>query len=548
MYSWLLKNRKNLLFVSSIALFTTLIFSTFYLKWIHLQHDVGREMYQAFAIATQDKTLYTELTHYFGPFAPYANALFLKLFGASLFNFSLIGLAITIGSGILLYLIANSILKKTNAFLSAILFITLASINNGGGSFFMPYSYSHSYGILLTLFALWLLIKLLRSNKLYIHIILAISLSLLVFTKQEYVIIFIGLNCLYAITIRYLNTENYIQIILSFGLTQIALILSLYPLLFIDYSVFDLWISSHNMFSNHNNGVLHNFLMLYSPTTLKIGLITLAPISLTVTFLLLIRKRSIFIVLILIFSFLITLLNHQLIIEEFSNRAFILNWLSVLFFSYIIIFDFRNLKKWIPTVLILSTSILLYSRQQSASWMWQGLNIVILLYLIESINKQFRLNFLPYVGSVIFISLALLNIPTKLNQGFNSGYIINELNEKLPVKNSWEKPLQKTVDYIENLPQNTTIYTGQESAWLSVFTRSFNDIKNQQWWGYMEDDIISELKKYPPDVIVTIHYEDKATDFTYFTLEKIPVYLNENYRVVRNFSNKDIGVQVWEVE
>lgn len=86
----------------------------------------------------------------------------------------------------------------------------------------------------------------------------------------------------------------------------------------------------------------------------------------------------------------------------------------------------------------------------------------------------------------------------------------NKWGEELPVRKEWAEPIQQTVYFIENQPDSVEVYTGQETAWLNVFTRKYNSIRNQQWWGYMADGILTDLTKSPPEFVVLTRYKSTS--------------------------------------
>lgn len=487
--SWLLhKSKTNILNLVIIAALTILLFFLFYLKWIHLLFDVGREIYQAFAIATQGKTLYTELTHYFGPLAPYANATFLNLFGANLFNFSLIGLIISVLTSIFLYEIARTVLNPTQSLWAGLLFTSFAVINQGGGSLFMPYSYSHSYGILLTMMSLSLLLRLFKNYSLCKHLIFLISTSLLAFTKQEYLIVLIAFQVIWVWIVVQQYQTQILRIGLMHAVIQTIAIIGLYELFFKNYSVGELWEESRLMFQQQNQGILHNFLMLYSPSTLKLALICVFPITLTISFLLIKKKTGLGLAL-LVLSLLGLFAFYPVIINEFLQRGFLLNWITLslgILSLYEIIRKKRRLNSMLIIILI---SLSLYNRQQSSSWMWQGLNWILFINVLDIIAKRFTIRYLNVVLPAILLILSLTSIPFKLNQGWDAVKVTNQWNEYIPVKKEWAEPIQQTVNFLQTLPDSTTVYTGQESSWLNVLTHKYNHIRNQQWWGFMAPSI-----------------------------------------------------------
>jgi len=536
--------KSNIIYFFLINLFALCIFSIFYLKWIHIKNDVGRELYQAFAIATQGKTLYTDLTHYFGPLAPYSNALFLKLVGETIFDFSLIGLILLSISAILIYFIGKTILSQTNSFWASIIFISLSAINNGGGSFFMPYSYSHTYGIVLTFVNLLILLYLKKEYSLSFQFLYNVSLSLLLFTKQEYILVYLGFQIAYF----FVCLQDFKKQLLKIGfiqfITSSILILFWHHILFIDYSVWELLSSSKHMFQQHNSSVFKNFLMLYSPSTFILAIITLFPYFFIIAISQLVKQfQSKWLIIIAISVFCI-FLNLNSITEEWLNRSFLWNWLTLLFTvysCYLILFR----KHVIDNVfIILFISFVLYNRQQSSSWMWQGLNLLILIYIIQKITDFFRNPLIKQIIIGLLLLFGIYAIPFKLNQRWDSLNVTSITGESIPVNKDWAKPIQNAIDFIDSTPITSTVYTGQETAWLNLLTHRYNNIRNQQWWGYMKDEIIEDILITKPEYIVVSTYpiENKFRLFGGGNLIYESILLS--YNEIQTFQNEHIKIEI----
>lgn len=545
------KKNPNLFFSAVIILYSILIFALTYLKWVHLEFDVGREMFQAFSIALFNKSLYTDLIHYFGPIAPYLNAYFLKLFGTTFFHFSLIGLIITCLSALFLYRIGNVVMIRTLSFISSLLFITTASINSGGGSLFMPYSYAHAYGILFTLITLNQLIHYVQLNKKKHLFLTILFLSLLLFTKQEYIFVFIVFISALIIIEFHQNKNTFFFSFGIYALLSITLIGVIYLIFFREFSVFDLWNQSSSMFSQHNNGVFHNFLMLYSPGSFKNALFSLIPILTLLSIMIFVTNYkefskiqriglAVWIGLVL----LLFTIYQDSILQEWLQRNFFFTWLSILFFSYLIVFNINSLKPLTPILLIIVISLAQYNRQQAASWMWQGLNWIIFFYVLDFLKRKlvFKLN-LHFLGSILLLLLVVLT-PFKLNQTVFAEPLRSQSGELLFVKPEWKTPIQQAVTFIDALPLEKTLYCGQETGWMNVLTGRYNNIRNQQWWGYMKDGIIEDIHTNKPDYLVLTFYPKNGVFRFYGGGNLIFNEIQSFYEEASIFQNEHIKIQI----
>jgi len=542
-------------YIFCLILINFFLFIYFHLQWINLQHDVGREMYQAFAIAS-GLQLYTEVGNYFGPIAPIFNANFLKLLKPSVFNFSLIGLLLTIFSSIMTYSIGRHFLNRILSFSGALLFLSNAAINIGGGSFFMPYTFSHSYGIALSLICFQLVLKLTNNSEFKYFLLLGVFNSFLIFTKQEYIIVSFFILILVSYIIIFDRTQNNIEHkLLTFWLTYLGLTTILYFYYFDDYTIFDWYSESVSMFREHNDGILRNFLMLYSPSTLWIAFQFIFPITsiiLSIQILtrfkeLSINKKVIPYTIGLIASLFISFLFKNNYLIEYLNRSFFLNWLTLSIVGILILKSF-NKKILIPSLFLILglLSMSFYSRQQSASWMWQGLNWLILLIFLTKVTRKFEFNLNTTVYfSVILIIINISLIPYKLNQGIDAVSVTGPYGDKLSVKKDWSEPIQELMDFSTTLPENTTVYCGQESGWINVMIRRFNYIRYQQWWGYIAPSIINDMEtKGYPDFIIVTRYKEPYKFRIFGNAEELYKTINQKYKEIRTFQNDHIKIEI----
>lgn len=511
-------------------------------------------MYQAFSIALFNRHLYTDLIHYFGPVAPYINAYFLKVFGVSITNFSFIGFFITTFAAVFIYRIGNFVLEKNLSLLSSLLFISTAAINYGGGSFFMPYSYAHAYGILFSLIALEQLLSYLNDKKKPHLIVFLIFSNILLFTKQEYLFVFITLIILVIFIEFKQNRSSFFKSLLLYGSLSIIQIGLIYTLSFRDFSVLDLWEQSSSMFSEHNSGIFHNFLMLYSPGTLKNAFYSSIPLVGIISILIFTTKlkklNSIQITVTLLSSFisiLLIYLFHENIYQEWEQRSFFLNWLTLTSIWFLIIFKRHTLNDYSFLLPILLVSFSLYNRQQTSSWMWQGLNWIVFIYLLNQLKQRFSLPFNLSIFGYLLMIVLIGFIPFKLNQSIQAEPVFNKSGEKIMVKPAWKTPIQETITFIDSLPQGKTLYCGQETGWLNVLTGRYNQVRNQQWWGYMKNEIIEDVIKTKPDYLVITFYP-KSDGFRFYGGgNQLFSAISPFYHEIKLFQNEAIKIQILEL-
>jgi hypothetical protein len=299
------------------------------------------------------------------------------------------------------------------------------------------------------------------------------------------------------------------------------------------------------MFQEHNQGIVHNFLMLYSPSTLKLALISLFPFGLAFS-VLLIKKKTVLGIVLLMLSIFGIYAFYPVIINEFLQRGFLLNWIT-LTLVFFVLYEFLNKKRKLHSLLIiLLISLSIYNRQQSSSWMWQGLNWILFIYVMDRVTKRFSFKYLNIAIPAILLILSLISIPFKLNQGWDAIKVKNHWNEYIPVKKEWAEPIQQTVNFLQVLPDSITVYTGQESAWLNVLTHKYNDIRNQQWWGYMASDILLDINNNPPKLITLLRYKDPHNFRVYGDGSLILDRISEIYTLNNTIENQEISISIYK--
>src|SRR5207247_1418764 len=120
------------------------------------------------AIST-GKLLYTDIRYYYGPFAPYLNALLFKTFGVHLLVVVSAGLTSSALVTYVLYRISRFWMSRADATLVAAAFIYLCAFSRNGPyaifNFVTPYTYSAVYGMAAALGSLYFLLKYIIEQK-----------------------------------------------------------------------------------------------------------------------------------------------------------------------------------------------------------------------------------------------------------------------------------------------------------------------------------------------------------------------------------------------
>lgn len=155
--------------ICSGALFYLLNFT--WLKWGDLIIDTGRETYVPLQL-TLGKLLYRDILYFYGPFSPYFNAFLFKVFGPNLNTLILSGIITTGLCSILIYKITRFLVNVITAILVVMTFLFAFAFAHyyraGIFNFILPYTYSATYGTLLSLSALYFFYLWLKTkSKLY---------------------------------------------------------------------------------------------------------------------------------------------------------------------------------------------------------------------------------------------------------------------------------------------------------------------------------------------------------------------------------------------
>lgn len=154
------KDCQCLLFIFVLFLINLFLFKS---KMIALYIDFGKEIYFAKAIA-QGGVLYKDVLALFGPFAYLLNALFVKLFGAYIKTFYVVGAvnALLILTGI--YALSREFLSRVTSFAVTIFVMYFCCFNAHVMNYLTPYSYGVVYGLCAVVYSVLLFVKYLKKQ------------------------------------------------------------------------------------------------------------------------------------------------------------------------------------------------------------------------------------------------------------------------------------------------------------------------------------------------------------------------------------------------
>ncbi len=126
--------------------------------------DIGRELYIPWQIA-QGKVLYKDIFCIYPPMGYLINGFIVKIFGAKLFVFTIIGYVTSILSLIACYLISKKYTNKKTALTITCALISVCVYFPSISNWITPYSYSIVYALCAFLWSFYFLIKYLNTSK-----------------------------------------------------------------------------------------------------------------------------------------------------------------------------------------------------------------------------------------------------------------------------------------------------------------------------------------------------------------------------------------------
>jgi 4-amino-4-deoxy-L-arabinose transferase-like glycosyltransferase len=158
----LLRGEEWLPAIAVTALFVLMLLVTWH-RWTHPIIDHGREMNVPARILSGER-LYIDIMYYYGPFAPYFNALLYQMFGAHLKTLHASGIVCAALVLVMIHWIGRRLLSPWAAALSTSLVLVTCAIEVNLGSYVQPYSYAALYGWTFGVGALVCALQYLRAN------------------------------------------------------------------------------------------------------------------------------------------------------------------------------------------------------------------------------------------------------------------------------------------------------------------------------------------------------------------------------------------------
>ncbi len=152
--------------------------------WGDVQIDCGRELYVPSEIL-KGRLLYRDLWYPYPPLAPYLQAAFFSLFGASLTSLYVLGLGTTLIAALLVFSIGRRFVPVVPALVPPLFFL-LQGTHPGLFNYFFPYSYAALFGQLLGLTCLQLCMNLGPDERGPRLILAALIAGLALLCKQEF--------------------------------------------------------------------------------------------------------------------------------------------------------------------------------------------------------------------------------------------------------------------------------------------------------------------------------------------------------------------------
>ena len=159
--------------------------------WPDVLVDFGRELYVPWQLAA-GQVLYRDVAYFNGPFSPYWNAFWFRLFGVSLTTLIVSNFLGVAALTAMLYAILREIGSTLSATIACVVFVLLFAFENllpnGNYNFMAPYSHDLTHGLLLAVAALFCLLRYHARRQLIWIAAMGLSLGLVFLTKVEVVL------------------------------------------------------------------------------------------------------------------------------------------------------------------------------------------------------------------------------------------------------------------------------------------------------------------------------------------------------------------------
>ena len=156
--------------------------------WADVLVDFGREVYVPWQL-TEGKVLYRDIAYFNGPFSPYLNSIWFRLFGTSILTLAICNLVILAVLVCLLYVILRQVASRLGATAACLLLLVVFSFGQllhiGNFNFVCPYAHEMTHGIVLSVTAIFFLGVYLRRRQVLPIACAGLALGLTFLTKPE---------------------------------------------------------------------------------------------------------------------------------------------------------------------------------------------------------------------------------------------------------------------------------------------------------------------------------------------------------------------------
>jgi hypothetical protein len=160
-------------------------------RWGDIIYDSGRELDTPKQLLA-GKTLYKDVRYWYGPLAPYTNALLYRLFGVKLSTLTTAGIVSAALLAWLVYRTVRLFARRSGAAAAAIAFLYICAFPEFYAynhlNFALPYSYPATYGILIATASVYFLLRHMRRGRPSDFLLSCLFLSLAALCKVEVVV------------------------------------------------------------------------------------------------------------------------------------------------------------------------------------------------------------------------------------------------------------------------------------------------------------------------------------------------------------------------
>lgn len=537
-------DRLFLILLTGLFLFITIIT---WAKWGHPIVDCFRNAYVPAEIL-KGKVLYKDVFYFYGPLAPYFNALLFSVFGVKLEVLYWVGILLSLCFVLGVYYLARQLLEPFNAFVILLVMLIQTFFRPGIFQFIFPYSSDAAYGSFMLLLLLICLVRFIKNhyeNLIFLKVATLIVI-ITIFIKQDVALsaclTFYIFSAVLLLFKKLHFKDVYIFLIAPLLLAPLIYLLigAFIPLNYLLNGLLPLDIFSPYYIENYSGSTIGAG---YFKHALQFFITTMGSI-LVATFIvygfILLGKKTFkpfnwqWVGISLVILSAIYLIGGYFKKELFITYLFELNfWTGHVIYQWMVIFlvvyliSTINYIIWKKKTMNVKYAILL---------LYTGSAIAFLFRSLVAVNLQSFNNFYLYTGVIIFFYFVYKNIPAAIS-GINKKYYMAALSSVLiviTIQTGWHfydvyqfkniqiktdrglfyaSPLrglqiQAAINYILQVTnQKDTIFAAPEESILYFMTgRSGASRYYQLLPGIVdkmtvENEIIDNLKKYRPAMI-----------------------------------------------